>query len=250
MSIMNHVWQGFLLYPPDKEPTKLPSPNELRRKILVKVKAGTNPPASPKQAAASVAAEDMSDSSEEDPKIPKSPTKPAVRVKKSKIVQSLSALGIFTRSFHFHKLSSPEAAVPTHVFSLSEKKLMQVYEDFGPALFAHNRKFLMRAYPSATRVSSSNIDPSIFWRKFGVQMVALNWQRMDAGVMLNEGEFAGSGGWVLKPEACRNTDHAIPFAAEATSQPLSAREFNIQVEILAAQDLPLPDDTKAERLHP
>lgn len=89
--------------------------------------------------------------------------------------------------------------MPTHVFSLSEKNLMEVHAKHGPALFSHNRKFLMRAYPSGLRIGSSNLDPVRFWRK-GVQIVALNWQNCDEGMMLNDAMFLGTGGYVLKPE--------------------------------------------------
>jgi hypothetical protein len=230
------------------DPIALPTPNELKRKILIKVKAAPARKATSKQAATAVVAdEDDSDSNEDDSK---TASNEGSNGKKSKIVQSLSAMGIYTRSYHFSKLDSPDALVPTHVFSLSENKLMQVYEYFGPALFAHNRKYLMRAYPSGKRVSSSNLDPSVFWRKFGVQMVALNWQRFDAGVMLNEGQFTGTGGWVLKPKGYRGLDPLNSVQSSPEALPQSVQEYGLQVEVLAAQDLQAIDNAKSDRLHP
>ena len=88
-------------------------------------------------------------------------------------------------------------------------------DDPGP-LFEHNKvcysndvysliaftdqkkHYLMRAYPRGLRISSSNFSPLHFW-KAGVQIVALNWQRYDAGLMINTAMFAGSQGWQLKP---------------------------------------------------
>ena len=177
VEIMEEAWSGMLVIAPPEECKMLPTPAELKRKILVKVKG-----AAVKETEAE-AVEDIkkaqsvsSSSSSEDEKdsIEKKPKK-----KKNKVIDSLSQLGIYTQSYHFKSLNSPEATIPTHVFSLSEKKLMDVHESDGPTLFSHNRNFLMRAFPSGTRVSSSNLDPAIFWRK-GVQMVALNWQRFDA----------------------------------------------------------------------
>lgn len=52
------------------------------------------------------------------------------------------------------------------------------------------------------RVSSSNQEPAVFWRN-GAQLVALNWQKFDLGMMQNEALFNGSGGMVLKPEYIR-----------------------------------------------
>jgi Phosphatidylinositol-specific phospholipase C, Y domain len=49
------------------------------------------------------------------------------------------------------------------------------------------------------RFSSSNQEPAGFWRN-GAQMVALNWQKFDLGMMQNEALFNGSGGMILKPE--------------------------------------------------
>ncbi|KAJ7718191.1 hypothetical protein B0H14DRAFT_3170864 [Mycena olivaceomarginata] len=51
-----------------------------------------------------------------------------------------------------------------------------------------------RAYPPAT---------STRWRARG-HIPALNWQRYDAGMQLNEGLFVGSPGWVLKPARLRD----------------------------------------------
>ena len=89
--------------------------------------------------------------------------------------------------------------MPTHIFSLSENGVMEVHQKSAKELFNHNKHFLMRAYPSGLRIGSSNLDPAVFWRK-GIQIVALNWQNWDEGMMLNEGMFAGTGGYVLKPE--------------------------------------------------
>ena len=61
----------------------------------------------------------------------------------------------------------------------------------------------MRTYPKGLRFSSSNFNPLPFW-KAGVQIVALNWQKCDAGTMINEAMFADSGGWILKPPIMRD----------------------------------------------
>lgn len=101
-------------------------------------------------------------------------------------------------------------------------------------LFAHNRKFFMRAYPAGRRIDSSNPDPSMFWRR-GVQMVALNWQSWDEGTMINEAMFAGENGWVLKPEAYRGSDgvsEPVPTIRRET--------LDLKITILAGQRIPLP----------
>ncbi|KAI7001204.1 hypothetical protein KC329_g100 [Hortaea werneckii] len=92
----------------------------------------------------------------------------------------------------------------------------------------HNMKYLMRAYPKGTRVRSSNLDPAPFWRQ-GIQIVALNWQQMNAAMMLNEAMFAGTGGWVLKSQ-----DYRIE---QPDTAPPRRRRFDMSVKLLAAQGL-------------
>lgn len=98
----------------------------------------------------------------------------------------------------------------------------------------------MRAYPKGLRVNSSNFAPEVFWRK-GVQMVALNWQNVNAAMMLNEAMFAGTGGWCLKPVGYRSSH-------DATSQLSAAPRATLQLtlNILAAENI----TSKSERVKP
>jgi phosphatidylinositol phospholipase C delta len=157
-----------------------------------------------------------------------------LKKKKTKICESLSQLGIYTHSAHFSSFTQEEALQPPHVFSISENQIMELHNTHQMELFAHNRKYFMRAYPSGRRIDSSNPDPSMFWRR-GVQMVALNWQSWDEGTMVNEAMFAGEHGWVLKPEAYRSQD--------SMSEPVPAirREtLDLKITILAGQHIPFP----------
>ena len=104
----------------------------------------------------------------------------------------------------------------------------------------------MRTYPSGMRVNSSNMDPSFFWSQ-GIQIVALNWQNHDKGMMLNKGMFAGSNGWLLKPSEYRGTSptaaqDAVSGAQGASQGSTSKRHtLDLTIEVLAGQNLPLPD---------
>ena len=185
--IMEELWRDRLVNDPREEITHLPPPEELRGKILIKVKYV--PPD----------AGDVSPSGEGDELPPQASAK---KKAPSKVIQALSRLGIYTRGVTFKGLSQPEATMPTHIFSLSEGTVEEVHEKQGRELFEHNRRYLMRTYPKGTRILSGNLDPPYFWRK-GIQIVALNWQNWDSGMMLNEGMFAGTEGYVLKPEGKR-----------------------------------------------
>lgn len=246
VEIIEQVWRGLLVKPPSGHPKQLPSPGELREKILIKVKyvapekvsvpataqkAAKKTPMWRKKSAESSSSSDSDNQGSEDAK----------KKEQSSIIEPLSALGVYTRSYHFKDLSSPEANVACHVFSLSEKKFMAVHGSHGPTLFSHNRNYLMRAFPSGTRVTSSNLDPAVFWRK-GVQIVALNWQKYDAGMMLNEGMFAGSGGWVLKPKEYRGEREGQNAGVSDQSQAdaIVHKTLSLSIDILAGAHLPLP----------
>lgn len=100
----------------------------------------------------------------------------------------------------------------------------------------------MRIYPYGLRVNSSNLDPTFFWRR-GAQIVALNWQNRDKGMMLNQGMFAGEEGWILKPQGYRST--------EPESAPITRRTIDLSIEFLTGQDLALPPGHTSEKgFHP
>ncbi|KAF2754126.1 PLC-like phosphodiesterase [Pseudovirgaria hyperparasitica] len=256
VEIMKQCWGHLMVNLPSipdgatADAVTLPKLSELKNKILIKVKysppkaPATEPEPESIPAPKPIRKVDTSSSpsSSDDDKTTAARKKPVE--KKAKIIDKLSSLGIYTRSYHFSGFDKPEATVPTHIFSLSEGKLMEVHEQTPSALFKHNRSFLMRAYPKGTRVSSSNLDAAVFWRR-GVQIVALNWQKWDAGMMLNEAMFAGTGGWVLKPEAYRS--HSISSHQEVASD---CGTMDLEIEFFAGQDLPLPPEEDPTKFHP
>ena len=241
IDIMKEAWKGMLLdisKASEDEIERLPSPDQLRKKILIKVKWT---PAAAGQASNDPHEQVESISSGDDEMGVDRETKK----RSSKILHALSQLGVYTRAYTFKKFNQPEASIPSHVFSLSEAKVVDMHESDGHALFSHNRDFLMRAYPSGMRVNSSNLDPLFLWTQ-GVQMAALNWQKWDKGTMLNEGMFAGEEGWVLKPEGYRG-----PCKGSDAENTVQKRTLDLTIELYAGQNLPLPTDEKvAKKFHP
>jgi hypothetical protein len=242
VDIMNEYWKGMLLELPldpaqGLHEARLPTLKELENKILVKVKRGhvkpvaaepqpttlaaptPAPPLAHTTSADSVASDDSSEVGPDGDKKPPAP--------KPKIIESLSRLGVYLGGYSYKALDAPEAKIPTHIFSLSEGTLMEVHETNPTGLFEHNKHFFMRAYPKGLRLTSSNLNPSIFWRA-GVQIVALNWQRWDGGMMQNEAMFAGTAGWVLKPEGYRSTSKE---ATQKTAIP--HHNLDLSIEFLA-----------------
>lgn len=223
VEIMKDYWKQYLVSMPQdfSDDTPLPPLKSLKKKILIKVKY--SPPKrkqtkSHKRTTSKEVGE--RESSDDEGQVDSG--------EKGKIIEALSNLGVYVRSCHFNSLEQSEASIPTHVFALSEKKLTSLLEQSRDALFTHNLSYLMRAYPKGTRVRSSNLDPAPFWRQ-GIQMVALNWQQMNAAMMLNEAMFSGTGGWVQKPETYRK--------AKAEQPPIKRVGVDLSVRLLAAQKL-------------
>ncbi|KAK7976580.1 hypothetical protein PG989_015043 [Apiospora arundinis] len=223
VEIMRQEWEGLLLDEPDEPPEVLPSPEAMRNNILVKVKyvplEGDLTPMTTTESDMSSIAEDG---------------KPAKKEKPVKITHDLSDMGIYTRAVKYKSMEQKEAEMVGHIFSVSEPKLPGAFDKEASLFFAHNKRHLMRTYPAGTRVDSSNMDPSVHWRR-GVQFAALNWQTMDEGMMLNEALFDGSKGYVLKPDGYRGVKPGHEEGGEPTipHQTLHA----CSVTVLAAQDL-------------
>jgi len=225
VEIINDYWGAYLVPIPAgfDETTPLPPLESLRKRILIKVKYTP-----PEKATSSKANKTLSRTSTRDDTESSEDDLATEPTKKGKITESLGKLGVYTRSCHFDSFEQPEAKIPTHIFALSEKKLLDLHESAPDSVFQHNVDYLMRAYPKGTRVRSSNLDPTPFWR-LGIQMVALNWQQMNASIMMNEAMFRGTEGWVPKPEGYRRIDGKIGD--------IKHRDFNLSVRVLAAQGL-------------
>ncbi|KAF1346901.1 PLC-like phosphodiesterase [Delphinella strobiligena] len=225
VEIMKEVFGSYLgdLDVEVNDDTPLPILEDLRQRILIKVKYSARKRASKvKSTSKSSGAEIEGESSEEEQ---------AEALQKGKIIPELGSMGTYTRSYHFKSLEQPEAKLPLHVFSLSESKLIDTYKQDASALFRHNKKYLMRAYPKSMRINSTNLDPAPFWRQ-GVQMVALNWQYINAATMLNQAMFEATGGWVLKPEGYRS-QHPSYHREEA----MNRGTLDLAIEIFAGQNI-------------
>ncbi|KAG8714891.1 hypothetical protein FRC08_011289 [Ceratobasidium sp. 394] len=260
VKIMKEEWSNYLVterlsqHINDKE---LPSPHALRRRILVKVKYLAPPESAPAAAAAPTAAPTIkkqrdldvssSDSSPDEELQEAAVAASKSKPKKSKVIQALADLGVYVSSHSFKDWEAASRLPPNHIFSFSENAFSKMNKASHDAMFAHNVHFLMRVYPFGLRFGSSNLDPTVFWSR-GVQLVALNWQKVDRGMMLNEAMFAQTGGYVLKPPGRRDITLTGVRARE------EKRDVIIRLTVLAGQSMPLPEDEaedeaeKAEKL--
>ncbi|XP_061351658.1 phosphoinositide phospholipase C 6-like isoform X1 [Gastrolobium bilobum] len=85
--------------------------------------------------------------------------------------------------------------------SWSEKTLERASESHGTDIVRFTQKNILRVYPRAMRVKSTNFKPHIGWM-YGAQMVAFNMQGHGKPLWLMQGMFRANGGcgYVKKPQ--------------------------------------------------
>ncbi len=220
----------------------LPSPDQLRNKVLVKVKS-TKKPAPFEEKEESTSESSTSSSSEDGNAITSFLSKKLKKEKgpndkkhtPSKISEHLAELGTYIVGTKFVSLKHPDCLEPTHCFSFSEKRFNGILLDKAKLklLEEHNKKYILRVYPSATRLRSSNFSPCDYW-KYGAQVVATNWQKWDLGQELNESMFESAKcGFVLKPQKLQSSvienKEPATTSTEATSHLSSSAAVNAPI---------------------
>jgi phosphatidylinositol phospholipase C, delta len=172
------------------EQGKLPSPEDLKYKILLKVIVHSRAltqikntsdleEVSSDSGANSAESSTESDTAAAEPKrLPRRNSSQPGTPKASKIVPALAEMAIYTKAYKWHSFKHVDSKLFNHVFSFSEPKIKELLKNplTSHQVKKHNLRHLMRVYPGLTRVTSNNFDPIAFWRK-GVQMVALNYQK-------------------------------------------------------------------------
>ncbi|KAF2483934.1 phosphoinositide phospholipase C [Neohortaea acidophila] len=184
-------------------------------------------------------------SSAEDSDTSQTPLEKTRKRKSSKIIPELGRLGVYAQGIKFPGFNEPGAKSFNHIFSFNENtfgRLCTKQTETKGLLEKHNVHYLMRVYPKAGRIDSSNFNPLEAWRR-GVQMAALNWQTYDVHQQVNEAMFAAGSdrvGYVLKPEELRHSKH-IPILDAGEKKEKKDKKFvKFTVDIISAQRLPRP----------
>jgi len=100
----------------------------------------------------------------------------------------------------------------------------------------YNKRQLSRIYPKGKRVDSSNYMPQLFWNA-GCQMVSLNFQTADIPMQLNQGKFEYNGncGYILKPDIMRREDRQFdPFSMTSMDGVIAAQ---CKIQVISGQFL-------------
>ncbi|KAJ8364483.1 hypothetical protein SKAU_G00133140 [Synaphobranchus kaupii] len=238
--------EKLLTKPLNGQPLKsLPSPEELKWRILVKGK---------KESVQTRQTDSSSSSSSEDEaggshknKAKKDPGKgrPSenVPVASSKMSPELSDLVVYCRSMPFCGFDHVAKKPPCEMSSFSESEALRHIKESGKEFVCHNSRQLSRIYPSGQRLQSSNYNPQEMWNG-GCQLVALNFQTPGEQMDLNQGRFLTNGGcgYVLKPSFLCSADSN--FNPENTAGGPGHIPTLLTIRVISAQQLPKLDKDK------
>ncbi|XP_034298542.1 1-phosphatidylinositol 4,5-bisphosphate phosphodiesterase zeta-1-like [Pantherophis guttatus] len=244
-------------------PTELPSPEQLKLKILIKnKKAGslqdTLQRRGQKYQGLTEETEDTLESDDEDDEstgrmvkkalIRKQSKKDKDKGHKVKVALLLSELVIYTASRKFVSFEdSKEKQKCYQNNSIGEVKGQKLISRRAPDFVSHTVRFLTRIYPKGTRTDSSNYDPQEFWN-VGSQLVALNFQTPCEQMDLLIGKFLDNGGtgYILKPEFLRRRDSAFdPFNVTDRYNPIT-----LTIKIISGCQLPPSNLSKSNKADP
>uniref|UniRef100_A0A8C7W282 Phosphoinositide phospholipase C n=1 Tax=Oncorhynchus mykiss TaxID=8022 RepID=A0A8C7W282_ONCMY len=158
-------------------------------------------------------------------------------LQKSKFSRELSDLVVYCKSVHFHSFEYSRLHSKCYeMSSFSESKARKLAKDTGAEFVHHNSRQLSRVYPSGMRTDSSNYNPQELWN-VGCQIVALNFQTAGPEMDLNDGLFSQNGccGYVLKPDFMRNDDSFDPERPQDRNGYTSLR---LSIQVISGQQLP------------
>uniref|UniRef100_A0A3Q0RME3 Phosphoinositide phospholipase C n=1 Tax=Amphilophus citrinellus TaxID=61819 RepID=A0A3Q0RME3_AMPCI len=210
----------------------LPSPEDLKGKILVKGKKE-------KLEECSSSSSDLSSSDEEADGKPRT-KKESKKAGVSKLSPELSELVVYTLSVPFTSFEQAAKSPATNMSSFSETDALRHIKDSGMHFVRHNSHQLSRIYPSGQRLHSSNYNPQEMWNG-GCQIVALNFQTPGEQMDLNQGRFLQNGGcgYILKPVFMCESDST--FNPENVGGGPGHRPVMLTVRVISAQQLPKPE---------
>ncbi|CAF4339828.1 unnamed protein product [Rotaria sp. Silwood2] len=184
--------------------------------------------------------------SEEDPLVLPSPEELKYKVLVQIVQKRLGDLFVYLQNVPFREYEYAKANyVCYHSPNVAENHFGRAVRDEPACVVQQTAKTLCRLYPSGIRQDSSNPDPILPWN-FGVQMVALNFQKYDKIMALCHGKFSDNGGcgYVLKPNYLIDASRAKfnPFDHQTKPSDFSENVFEqpqtLIITIMSAQFLP------------
>ncbi|XP_070693884.1 1-phosphatidylinositol 4,5-bisphosphate phosphodiesterase delta-4 [Pempheris klunzingeri] len=224
-------------------PQQLPSPQELKGKVLLKAKKiGSLEDCLDETLTDEVSdEEEMANGEAESPStedLPAGPLDHNEKKSKSKVSRELSDLVVYCKSVHFHGFENARSQAKCYeMSSFSESKAKRLAKEAGTEFVQYNAGQLSRIYPSGFRTDSSNYNPQEMWN-VGCQIVALNFQTAGLEMDLNDGVFLQNGrcGFVLKPDFMR--DGNSQFSPEKPEERQGYKPLRLSIQVISGQQLP------------
>ncbi|KAM5235293.1 1-phosphatidylinositol 4,5-bisphosphate phosphodiesterase beta-2 isoform 2-T2 [Ctenodactylus gundi] len=228
---------------PLKPGTPLPSPEDLRGKILIKNKKnqfsgsaapskepsgeaeGSCPPSAPAVEdtvwATELDEEDLEEEEEsgslDEEEMKKMQSDEGTAGLEVTAYEEMSSLVNYVQPTKFISFELSAQKNRSYVISsFTELKAYDLLSKAAVQFVDYNKRQMSRIYPKGTRMDSSNYMPQMFWNA-GCQMVALNFQTMDLPMQQNMAlfEFNGQSGYLLKHEFMRRSDKQFnPFSVD------------------------------------
>ncbi|CAL8308952.1 unnamed protein product [Merluccius merluccius] len=223
-----------------KSLARLPSPEDLKGKILVKAKkiggleqslgGLTEDPLTGEVSDEDEAAEIDDDNSHS--------FRRKTKKSKQRLSKELSDCVVYCKSVHFSSFKHSRIHQKFYeVSSFTESKGRKQLRDAGGEFVHHNSRQLSRVYPSGFRTDSSNFSPQEMWNA-GCQIVALNFQTAGEAMDLNDGLFRQNGGcgYILKPDFMRDPERR--FNPETPQTRDTYRPLVLHIQVISGQQLP------------
>uniref|UniRef100_A0A8D3BKH9 Phosphoinositide phospholipase C n=1 Tax=Scophthalmus maximus TaxID=52904 RepID=A0A8D3BKH9_SCOMX len=241
---LNHILGDKLLKSTldGKAPIRLPSPEDLKGKILLKAKkiggleesfSGTEDSLTGEPSDEDEVAEIDGDNLHRE-----SVRSQGKGTSKQRLSKELSDCVVYCKSVRFN--SFKHARIHSKVYevaSFTEYKARKHLREAGTEFVLHNSRQLTRVYPSGFRTDSSNFGPQEMWNA-GCQIVALNFQTAGEGMDLNDGLFSQNGrcGYVLKPSFMREVEKT--FDPEMPQKLDGYNPVMLNIQVISGQQLP------------
>ncbi|XP_062385367.1 1-phosphatidylinositol 4,5-bisphosphate phosphodiesterase delta-1b isoform X2 [Sardina pilchardus] len=231
----------------DYMPTGFPSPEELKRRFVIKGKRLNKLEDCFSTEASStediVSEEEESGDDEEEDQKPK-------KSKKLKLAKELSDIVIYCKSVHFNGFEDAQKNLGFYeMSSFKEGKAVKLAEESATQYIHHNVDKISRIYPAGMRTDSSNYNPVPLWNS-GCQIVALNFQTPSGEMDVNQGRFLPNGlsGYILKPPYLRDLASEFNPVTLTRGEWLQHKRFHIMV--ISAQQLPKVNQKKSSIVDP
>ncbi|XP_072034254.1 1-phosphatidylinositol 4,5-bisphosphate phosphodiesterase delta-4-like isoform X2 [Amphiura filiformis] len=252
---------------PVRKDGQMPSPEDLKERILIKMQKLPEPTTSEDSAAnlTNMETELEGDVSEEDEaadlevedeeikkkmELEKKQSKKRIsstssisnksQKKKVKLAKELSDTVVLFKSVGFKGFKyAKENYQFFEMSSLVEGKALDLAtkSSSAPDFVEHSKRFFSRIYPAGRRTNSSNYNPVKMWN-VGAQIVALNYQTPCTEMDINIGKFQqnGKSGYILKPVFLRKSNMQFN-----PNKPDDQYTQKLTLRIISGQQFPKPD---------